>query len=173
MIDRSTREAIIARTQHWLTRAVIGLNLCPFAKGVHVKDQIRYVVSEARTLEDALMDLSKELRTLADADPERVDTTLLIVPHALADFTEAIRLDGKFARARANRGLVQLMRNNFDAAITVSKDGMTVGGTSIMGLMMLAASPGSSVLVSASGNQAAQALDALDELIQNRFGEEI
>ena len=88
MIDRSTREAIIARTQHWVTRAVIGLNLCPFAKGVHVKDQIRYVVSEARTLEDALMDLSKELRTLADADPERVDTTLLIVPHALADFTD-------------------------------------------------------------------------------------
>jgi phosphocarrier protein len=42
-----------------------------------------------------------------------------------------------------------------------------------MGLMMLAASPGSSVLVSASGNQAAQALDALDELIQNRFGEEM
>ncbi len=61
----------------------------------------------------------------------------------------------------------------FDAAITVSKDGMTVGGTSIMGLMMLAASPGSSVIVSATGNQAAEALNALDQLIQNKFGEEI
>ena len=57
--------------------------------------------------------------------------------------------------------------------ITVSKDGMTVGGTSIMGLMMLAASPGSSVLVSATGNQAVEALEALDQLIQNKFGEEI
>lgn len=65
------------------------------------------------------------------------------------------------------------MVETFDAAITVSKDGMTVGGTSIMGLMMLAASPGSSVMVSASGSQAEEALNALDQLIQNRFGEEI
>jgi len=65
------------------------------------------------------------------------------------------------------------MVETFDAAITVSKDGMTVGGTSIMGLMMLAASPGSSVVVSASGSQAAEALEALDQLIQNRFGEEM
>lgn len=65
------------------------------------------------------------------------------------------------------------MVETFDAAITVSKDGMTVGGTSIMGLMMLAASPGSSVVVSASGSQAEEALEALDQLIQNRFGEEM
>jgi phosphocarrier protein HPr len=65
------------------------------------------------------------------------------------------------------------MVDTFDATITVSKDGMTVGGTSIMGLMMLAASPGSTVLVTASGNQATEALDALDQLIQNKFGEEI
>jgi phosphocarrier protein len=65
------------------------------------------------------------------------------------------------------------MVETFDAAITVSKDGMTVGGTSIMGLMMLAASPGSSVMVSASGSQAEEALEALDQLIQNRFGEEM
>ena len=74
--------------------------------------------------------------------------------------------------ARSSAKFVQTV-DAFDATITVSKDGMTVGGTSIMGLMMLAASPGSSVVVSASGNQAAEALDALDQLIQNKFGEEI
>ena len=58
-IERRCHEEIIEATQHWLTRAVIGLNLCPFAKSVHVKNQIRYVVSEARTIEDVLADLSK------------------------------------------------------------------------------------------------------------------
>jgi hypothetical protein len=88
MTESSTREAIVAATQHWLTRAVVGLNLCPFAKSVQVKDQIRYAVCEARAFEDVLAELSTELRTLADADPERIDTTLFIVPFALADFTE-------------------------------------------------------------------------------------
>jgi hypothetical protein len=88
MIERSTRDDVDAATQHWLTRAVIGLNLCPFAKSVHVKDQIRYFVSEARRLEDAIVDVSNELRMLEESDPQRIDTTLLIVPHALADFIE-------------------------------------------------------------------------------------
>lgn len=88
MIERSTRDDVVAATQHWLTRAVIGLNLCPFAKSVHVKDQIRYFVSEARRLEDAIVDVSNELRMLEESDPQRIDTTLLIVPHALADFIE-------------------------------------------------------------------------------------
>ncbi|WP_158937758.1 DUF1415 domain-containing protein [Burkholderia sp. S171] len=79
-------EAIIDSTRHWLTRAVIGLNLCPFAKAVYVKDQIRYAVSEARTFEEVLADIETELKHLADTDPERTDTTLLIVPHALNDF---------------------------------------------------------------------------------------
>jgi uncharacterized protein len=79
---------VIEATQHWLTRAVIGLNLCPFAKSVQVKNQIRYVVSEARTLEDVLADLEQALRQLADTDSEKVDTILLIVPHALNDFTD-------------------------------------------------------------------------------------
>lgn len=79
---------ILAATRHWLTRAVIGLNLCPFAKSVHVKGQIRYSISEASDLEGVLADLEIELRTLADADPEQLDTTLLILPHALADFLE-------------------------------------------------------------------------------------
>lgn len=80
------RDRIVADVRHWLTRAVIGLNLCPFAKSVHVKGQVRYVVSEARDEEALLDDLERELGLLAEADPEQVDTTLLIVPHALADF---------------------------------------------------------------------------------------
>jgi hypothetical protein len=79
---------IVEDTRHWLTRAVIGLNLCPFAKSVHVKNQIRYAVSEAQTLEDVLADLEGELRRLADTDAEKIDTALLIVPYALADFTD-------------------------------------------------------------------------------------
>jgi hypothetical protein len=80
--------AVIAATQHWLTRAVIGLNLCPFAKAVHVKNQIRYAVSEAHDLEGVLTDLEAELQQLQAADPQRIDTTLVIFPRALADFVE-------------------------------------------------------------------------------------
>nr|WP_246178421.1 DUF1415 domain-containing protein [Pandoraea horticolens] len=87
-LPRQDHEAVIAATRHWLTRAVIGLNLCPFAKAVHVKDQIRYAVSAASDMEGALLDLERELRRLAEADPQAVDTTLLILPHALLDFHE-------------------------------------------------------------------------------------
>jgi hypothetical protein len=80
--------AVLAATQYWLTRAVIGLNLCPFAKSVHVKGQIRYVVSESTDPFTVLDELDAELRLLAEADPAAIDTTLLIVPHALADFAE-------------------------------------------------------------------------------------
>lgn len=77
---------VVEAVRHWLSRAVIGLNLCPFAKSVYVKDQVRYVVSPATRAEDLLEALEDELRALADADPAQTDTTLLIVPHALADF---------------------------------------------------------------------------------------
>jgi hypothetical protein len=81
-------DEIIAATRKWLERAVIGLNLCPFAKGVHVKGQIRYVVSAAQT-EDALLDdLERELKLLVETAPEDVDTTLLITPEVLTDFAD-------------------------------------------------------------------------------------
>ncbi|CDZ50992.1 HPr family phosphocarrier protein [Neorhizobium galegae] len=73
--------------------------------------------------------------------------------------------------ARASAKFVQMVET-FDARITVSKDGTTVGGTSIMGLMMLAASTGCSIEVSAEGNQAEEALNALEQLVANKFGEE-
>ncbi len=60
----------------------------------------------------------------------------------------------------------------FEAEITVSKDGETVPGTSIMGLMMLAASPGSEIVVEAKGPEAEAALEALETLVRNRFDEE-
>jgi hypothetical protein len=81
-------DACIAATREWLERAVIGLNLCPFAKAVHVRGQVRYVVSDATDLESLLADLLHELRVLADADPEVVETTLLIHPHVLGDFLD-------------------------------------------------------------------------------------
>jgi uncharacterized protein len=78
----------IAETQAWLEKAVIGLNLCPFAKAVHTKGQIRWVESAAREPEALLRDLVHELRHLAAADPEQPDTTLLIHPHVLQDFLD-------------------------------------------------------------------------------------
>lgn len=73
--------------------------------------------------------------------------------------------------ARASAKFVQLV-SAYDAEVVVEKDGAKVGGTSIMGLMMLAASPGSSIIVSATGNQAREVMDALQTLIADKFGED-
>jgi hypothetical protein len=81
-------EDVVALTQAWLEQAVIGLNLCPFAKAVHVKQQIRYKVSHATEWDALSLELEQELELLAQADPEQVDTTLLIIPLALTDFLE-------------------------------------------------------------------------------------
>ena len=81
-------EQVIDETRHWMLQAVIGLNLCPFAKAVHVKNQIRYVVSEATTPEELAHDLIEELQFLNQADPQEVDTTLLIHPQTLNDFLD-------------------------------------------------------------------------------------
>ncbi|MCI1006105.1 DUF1415 domain-containing protein [Herbaspirillum sp. C7C8] len=79
---------VVALTRAWLEQAVIGLNLCPFAKSVHVKDQVRYRVSRHQDWNELSVDLEQELSFLAKADPEQVDTTLFIMPLALADFVE-------------------------------------------------------------------------------------
>jgi len=81
-------QAVIAATCEWLEKAVIGLNLCPFAKAVYVKNQVRFVVSTARHLDGLLEDLDRELAFLAATDPEAVDTTLLIHPTLLPDFLD-------------------------------------------------------------------------------------
>jgi phosphocarrier protein len=73
--------------------------------------------------------------------------------------------------ARASAKFVQ-MAEKFDAEISVSRNGETVGGTSIMGLMMLAAGIGTSITVAATGREAEAAMDAITELLANKFGEE-
>lgn len=78
----------IADTRRWLERAVIGLNLCPFAKAVHAKDQVRYVLSEATTPEALLEQLGEELLLLRDTPAEQVDTTLIVHPGVLQDFLD-------------------------------------------------------------------------------------
>lgn len=83
-----TSDDIIATTKSWLKEAVIGLNLCPFANAVYIKDQIRYVVSQAQTPEDLAVELRQELQFLENSDPLKVDTTLFIHPYVLEDFLD-------------------------------------------------------------------------------------
>jgi hypothetical protein len=81
-------DTVTAAVREWIEKAVIGLNLCPFAKAVYVRDQVRIVVSSARHLDGFLEDLDRELVFLAEADPEVVDTTLLVHPALLPDFLD-------------------------------------------------------------------------------------
>lgn len=81
-------ETVLLETRAWLTQIVIALELCPFAKAVHVKAQIRYRVSEAESPEALLEELLTELHYLAKIEPDEVDTTLLIHPRALRDFLD-------------------------------------------------------------------------------------
>ena len=78
----------IADTRRWLERAVIGLNLCPFAKAVTVKDQVRFVLSDATTPQALRDELARELALLRDADPDAIDTTLIVHPRVLVDFLD-------------------------------------------------------------------------------------
>jgi uncharacterized protein len=81
-------KAIVNETRAWVDRAVIGLNLCPFAKAVQVNNQIRYVASAASNAQDLLSTLHEELRFLARSAPQQVETTLLIHPYVLTDFLD-------------------------------------------------------------------------------------
>lgn len=78
----------IAATRQWLERAVIGLNLCPFAKAVQAKAQVRFVLSDASTPEALLAQLGEELLLLRDTPAEQIDTTLLVHPQVLGDFLD-------------------------------------------------------------------------------------
>ena len=83
-----TDEAVLEATRHWLEAAVIGLNLCPFAKAVYVKNQVRLVVSKARHADDLLEELDRELDLLVATPGEEIDTTLLIHPTLFEDFLD-------------------------------------------------------------------------------------
>jgi len=78
----------IADTRRWLEKAVIGLNLCPFAKAVYVKQQVRFVLSDATTPEALLEQLAEELVLLRDTPAEQIDTTLIVHPQVLGDFLD-------------------------------------------------------------------------------------
>ena len=77
---------ILADTRRWIERAVIGLNLCPFARSVYVKNQVRIVVSRARHLDGLLDELDRELDLLANTPADEIDTTLLVHPTLFPDF---------------------------------------------------------------------------------------
>jgi hypothetical protein len=79
---------VIADTRRWLDRAVIGLNLCPFAKAVVAHDRVGYVVSRATTPEALAADLVRELERLRDTPEDVLETTLLMHPEVLRDFLD-------------------------------------------------------------------------------------
>ena len=83
-----TDDQVLTQTRHWLEKAVIGLNLCPFAKAVYVKNQIRLVVSKARHADDLLEELDRELDLLVATPASEIDTTLLIHPTLFEDFLD-------------------------------------------------------------------------------------
>jgi uncharacterized protein len=111
----TNNDIYIADTQRWLEHAVIGLNLCPFAKAVHVKGLIRYAVSEATTAAELLADLKIELNFLANLGLAGVsiayDTTLLIAPYCMQDFLDFNDFLGKADKLIAKmklEGIIQL-----------------------------------------------------------------
>ena len=102
---------VVQDTVRWLERAVIGLNLCPFAKGVHTKGQIHYVVSHATDAGALLEDLQRELEALAEASPAKRDTTLLMAPQALPDFldfNDFLELADELVEAMDLAGILQV-----------------------------------------------------------------
>jgi len=107
-----TAEQAVADTRRWLERAVIGLNLCPFAKAVHVKGQIHYATYLPAEHDDLLDALLAEARQLVALDAAERDTTLLIAPNALSDF-----LDFNDFTARAER---RLAKAGFDGVLQLA-----------------------------------------------------
>ena len=106
-----SEEEILAATRHWLEKAVIGLNLCPFAKAVYVKNQVRLVVSRARHADDFLEELDRELDLLVATPSEEIDTTLLI--HAtlfedFLDFNDFLEVADGVVEEHALEGVIQL-----------------------------------------------------------------
>lgn len=102
-----------ADTRRWLERAVIGLNLCPFAKAVHAKGQVHYAVHLAADDDAGLLDLlMTEAQALVDRPASERDTTLLMAPHTLADF-----LDFNDFTERAER---RLTRAGFDGTLQLA-----------------------------------------------------
>lgn len=86
MMFAADDDAVVRATRLWLEQAVIGLNLCPFAKAPYIKGRVRLVVSRARHTDAFLEDLDHELQLLATVDASKIETTLLIIPTLFTDF---------------------------------------------------------------------------------------
>ena len=86
--DAAEAGRVVVATRRWVDRAVIGLNLCPFAKAVQLRGQVHYSVTAAATRELLLAELAQELVQLDRADPRQLETTLLVHPNVLGDFLE-------------------------------------------------------------------------------------
>jgi hypothetical protein len=100
-----TDSAALTQTRAWVEHAVIGLNLCPFAKAPQVKGLVRYVESPADDPAALLSDLTDELQRLAKAPPERLETTLLVHPQVFTDFADFNEFLGVAEDAVADLGL--------------------------------------------------------------------
>jgi hypothetical protein len=87
-LARLPAATVTANTLAWVEHAVIGLNLCPFAKAPWAKGQVRCVVSASHEPQALLAELADELRLLAETDPQRIETTLLVVPDQFAEFDD-------------------------------------------------------------------------------------
>ncbi len=98
-------------TRRWLERAIIGLNLCPFAKAVYVKQQIHFAVSAATNARQLQADLAAQLDDLVALDPAVRETTLLMAPDCLADFldfNDFLGMADRLLRKRGLEGVIQL-----------------------------------------------------------------
>jgi hypothetical protein len=100
-----TDSPALKQTRAWVEHAVIGLNLCPFAKAPQVKGLVRYVESPAQDPAALLGDLMQELQRLAQTPPERLETTLLVHPKVFADFADFNDFLGVAEDAVADIGL--------------------------------------------------------------------
>ncbi|EKJ86800.1 hypothetical protein CLV96_3493 [Leptospira meyeri] len=86
--DLETADEILFKTKEWIRKAVIGLNLCPFAKPSFQSNTIRYTISHSQNNKELLADLKSELKTIVSSDPHVIETTLLIHPYVLDDFLD-------------------------------------------------------------------------------------
>jgi hypothetical protein len=104
-------DTAVQDTRRWLERAVVGLNLCPFAKAVLVKGQVRLAVTQADDASAILQDLGRELDELLALDAQQRDTTLLVIPSGMDDFLAFHDLAGRAERMLRKRrldGVVQV-----------------------------------------------------------------
>jgi hypothetical protein len=107
-MDRSARA--VADTRRWLERAVVGLNLCPFAKAVLVKQQVHFAATESVDAAGILADFRRELDQLLALPAQERDTTLLVIPQGMDDFLDFHDLTARAERLVRKSGLESVIQ---------------------------------------------------------------